>query len=148
MVAGLSSAPPLPSDHEGPWLNGVMVNVVVVFLAVIVRWTYQSLAWLVLWSVFDLVLCVLRTVCTLRSWMSAWVRLLIGGVDPLFLDPSDGVFGRFDLAALCGCRTLNFCLFMMKMSWLKWTVTSVSFWKLLSLELAPGFFLVLVTIKL
>ena len=28
---------------------------------------------------------------------------------PLFLDPSDGVFGRFDLAALCGCRTLNFC---------------------------------------
>ena len=27
----------------------------------------------------------------------------------LFLDPSDGVFGRFDLAALCGCRTLNFC---------------------------------------
>ena len=33
--------------------------------------------------------------------MSAWVRLLIaGGVNPLFLDPSDGVFGRFDLAAL------------------------------------------------
>ena len=27
---------------------------------------------------------------------------------PLFLDPSDGAFGRFDLAALCGCRTLNF----------------------------------------
>ena len=22
-----------------------------------------------------------------------------------------GAFGRFDLAALCGCRTLNFCLF-------------------------------------
>ena len=31
---------------------------------------------------------------------------------PLFLDPSDGAFGRFDLAALCGCRTLNFCLFV------------------------------------
>ena len=31
---------------------------------------------------------------------------------PLFLDPSDGVFGRFDLAALCGCRTFNFCLFV------------------------------------
>ena len=30
---------------------------------------------------------------------------------PLFLDPSDGVFGRFDLAALCGCRTLNFFFF-------------------------------------
>ena len=25
------------------------------------------------------------------------------------LDPSDGVFGRFDLAALCGCHTLNVC---------------------------------------
>ena len=31
---------------------------------------------------------------------------------PLFLDPSDGAFGRFDLAALCGCRTLHFCLFV------------------------------------
>ena len=31
---------------------------------------------------------------------------------PLFLDPSAGAFGRFDLAALCGCRTLNFCLFV------------------------------------
>ena len=30
----------------------------------------------------------------------------------VFLDPSDGVFGRFDLAALCGCRTLNVCLFV------------------------------------
>ena len=27
----------------------------------------------------------------------------------LVLDPSDGVFGRFDLAALCGCHTLNVC---------------------------------------
>ena len=25
------------------------------------------------------------------------------------LDPFDGVFGRFDLAALCGCHTLNVC---------------------------------------
>ena len=32
--------------------------------------------------------------------------------NPLFLDPSDGVFGRFDLAALCGCHTLNVCLFV------------------------------------
>ena len=32
---------------------------------------------------------------------------------PLFLDPSDGVFGRFDLAAFCGCRTLYFCLFVL-----------------------------------
>ena len=36
---------------------------------------------------------------------------------PLFLDPSDGVFGRFDLAALCGCRTLNFCLFVTHNLW-------------------------------
>jgi hypothetical protein len=27
------------------------------------------------------------------------------------LVPSDGVFGRFDLVALCGCPTLNVCLF-------------------------------------
>ena len=59
-----------------------------------------------------LVICSMCTVCSLRSWMYAWVFLLIGGVDPLFLDPSDGVFGRFDLAALCGCRPLHFCLFV------------------------------------
>ena len=29
------------------------------------------------------------------------------------LDPSDGVFGRFDLAALCGCHTLNVCYVML-----------------------------------
>ena len=28
---------------------------------------------------------------------------------PLCLDPSDGVFGHFGLAALCGCHTLNVC---------------------------------------
>ena len=28
------------------------------------------------------------------------------------LDPSDGVFGRFDLAALGGCHTLNVCYVM------------------------------------
>ena len=32
-----------------------------------------------------------------------------GGVNEFI---SDGVFGRFDLAALCGCHTLNFCLFV------------------------------------
>ena len=29
------------------------------------------------------------------------------------LDPSDGVFGRFDLAALGGCHTLNVCYVVM-----------------------------------
>ena len=29
------------------------------------------------------------------------------------LDPSDGVFGRFDLAALGGCHTLNVCYVML-----------------------------------
>ena len=29
------------------------------------------------------------------------------------LNPSDGVFGCFDLAALCGCHTLNACCFML-----------------------------------
>ena len=32
--------------------------------------------------------------------------------NPLFLDPSDGVFGRFDLAALCDCHTLIVCYVM------------------------------------
>ena len=39
------------------------------------------------------------TACT--AWLVVW--------KPLCLDPSDGVFGRFDLAALCGCHTLNVC---------------------------------------
>ena len=30
-----------------------------------------------------------------------------------FLDPSDGVFGRFDLAALFGCHTLDVCHLML-----------------------------------
>jgi len=36
----------------------------------------------------------------------------VGGLEtnPLCLDPSDGVFGRFDLAALCGCHTILKCL--------------------------------------
>ena len=34
----------------------------------------------------------------------------------LLLDPSDGVFGRFDLAALCGCLTLTVCLFVMQVT--------------------------------
>jgi hypothetical protein len=37
---------------------------------------------------------------------SGWV------VAPSVLVPSDGVFGRFDLVALCGCHTLNVCLFV------------------------------------
>jgi hypothetical protein len=37
---------------------------------------------------------------------SGWVSA------PFVLVPSNGVFGRFDLAALCGCHTLNVCLFV------------------------------------
>ena len=37
-----------------------------------------------------------------------WLMLVVW--NPLFLDPSDdSVFGRFDLAAFCGCHTLNVC---------------------------------------
>ena len=44
---------------------------------------------------------------------------------PLFLDPSDGVFGRFDLAALCGCHTLNICYVMLsKVVWSEPRVSS------------------------
>ena len=40
---------------------------------------------------------------------------------PLCLDPSDGVFGQFDLAAFCACHTLNFCLLgAMMAALLKW----------------------------
>ena len=35
------------------------------------------------------------------AWLVVW--------KPLCLNPSDGVFGRFDLAALCGRHTLNVC---------------------------------------
>jgi hypothetical protein len=35
---------------------------------------------------------------------------------PHILVPSDGVFGRFDLAALRGCHTFNVCLFEKKCS--------------------------------
>ena len=45
------------------------------------------------------------------AWIHVSVSILIELVvwKPLCLDPSDGVFGRFDLAALCGCHTLNVC---------------------------------------
>jgi hypothetical protein len=41
-----------------------------------------------------------------RHSVSGWV------VAPSVLVPSDGVFGRFDLVALCGCHTLSVCLFV------------------------------------
>ena len=45
------------------------------------------------------------------AWIHVSVSVLLELVvwKPLCLDPSDGVFGRFDLAALCGCHTLNVC---------------------------------------
>ena len=80
-------------------------------------------AWLVLWIVFDLdtpislllVICLPCFVCfvfavSVVGCLLGYSSCLVVWI-PLFLDPSDGVFGRFDLAALCGCRTLNFCLF-------------------------------------
>jgi hypothetical protein len=41
-----------------------------------------------------------------RHSVPGWV------VAPSVLVRSDGVFGRFDLVALCGCHTLNVCLFV------------------------------------
>jgi hypothetical protein len=41
-----------------------------------------------------------------RHSVPGWV------VAPSVLVPSDGVFGRFDLVAMCGCHTLNVCLFV------------------------------------
>ena len=37
--------------------------------------------------------------------------------NPVCLDPSGGVFGRFDLAALCGCHTLNVRFFFCFAYW-------------------------------
>ena len=78
-------------------------------------------AWLVLWIVFDLdtPISLLLVICLLVLLFAVSVVGCLLGYSsclvvwiPLFLDPSDGAFGRFDLAALCGCRTLNFCLFL------------------------------------
>jgi hypothetical protein len=41
-----------------------------------------------------------------RTSASGWVSA------PFALVPSDGVFGRLDLAALRGCHTLHVCLFV------------------------------------
>ena len=80
-------------------------------------------AWLVLWIVFDLAtpislpllicLLVLLFAVSVVGCLLGYSSCLVVWI-PLFLDPSDGAFGRFDLAALCGCRTLNFCLFVRK----------------------------------
>jgi hypothetical protein len=38
--------------------------------------------------------------------------LLLAALAPFVLVPSDGVFGRFDQAALRGCHTSNVCIFV------------------------------------
>ena len=85
-------------------------------------------AWLVLWIVFDLdtPISLLLVICLLVLLFAVSVVGCLLGYSsclvvwiPLFLDPSDGAFGRFDLAALCGCRTLNFCLFMLHVRYIK-----------------------------
>ena len=78
-----------------------------------------------LWIVFDLdtpislllVICLLVLLFALSvvGCLLGYSSCLVVWI-PLFLDPSDGAFGRFDLAALCGCRTLNFCLFVCLLS--------------------------------
>ena len=45
------------------------------------------------------------------SWIHACVSLLVGVWNPLSLDPSSGVLGRFDLAALLQLPHLK-CLFI------------------------------------
>ena len=78
-------------------------------------------AWLVLWILFDLdtPISLLLVICLLVLLFAVSVVGCLLGYSsclvvwiPLFSDPSDGAFGRFDLAALCGCRTLNLCLFV------------------------------------
>ena len=75
-------------------------------------------AWLVLWIVFalDTPISLLLVLCLLVLLFAVSVVGCLLGYSsclvvwkPLCLDPSAGVFGRFDLAALCGCHTLNVC---------------------------------------
>ena len=48
-------------------------------------------------------------------WMDTWLSIptsTVGGLGSIVLDPSDGVFSSFDLAALCDCQTFNVCYVM------------------------------------
>ena len=68
--------------------------------------------------------------CCIASYMpGCWLLHAVPGLEarglcplapPLYrcLDPSDGVFVRFDLAALCGCHTLNVCCCCCCYGWL------------------------------
>ena len=51
---------------------------------------------------------MLKAHCSLDEYLVGYLAQLMVW-NPLCLDPSDGVVGRFDLAALCGCHTLNVC---------------------------------------
>jgi len=43
-------------------------------------------------------------------WIHAWALLLVGGLESISLDPSVGVFGHFELAALSRLQHLKcFC---------------------------------------
>ena len=42
-------------------------------------------------------------------------RCLVGGLEAIVFGSITGVFGRFDLAALCNCRTLHVCYVMLLM---------------------------------
>ena len=48
-----------------------------------------------------------------EGWQAAWYPFAWWYGTHCVLDPSDGVFGRFDLAALGGCHTLNVCYVML-----------------------------------
>ena len=61
---------------------------------------FQSRSWLHAWLFF--------VVCDISNMQDAESVMLLVVWTPLFWDPSDGVFGRFDLAALLRLPHLKF----------------------------------------
>jgi len=66
-----------------------------------------------------LVICFMRTVCTLRRWISAWVFLLIGGVESIVFGPIRWCVWSFRPSSPLRLPHLKFlfvCLFFLVLS--------------------------------
>jgi hypothetical protein len=72
-----------------------------------------SWSWDLSWLTSGLLMCIdceiLMAYANMPSMDLVGILFLDGSpvLAPSILVPSDGVFGRFDLVALCGCHTLN-----------------------------------------
>ena len=75
--------------------------------------------------------------------MNTWLVSIIWSGIHCVLDPFDGVFGRFDLAALCGCHRLKRLLCLVKggTTLRRWAPPSSLTLRRYSHDLASSFFL-------